>query len=225
MTYDELTTKLREYTETSSTVLTSTIINDFISDAEYRIMTDVDLDVFRQNDFTSLTAGNPFVSTPAGILIIRYVVTYPEASPQTRTYLQQKDISFMDEYSGTRITQNAPKYYANWDETKLYLSPTPDSALNLELAYVRRPTSSAGTALTSTNTTTYLSNNAPNALTYACLVEAFAFLQHDKRYQLYEQKYQQSLTGLGIEQQGRRRRDEYMNGVVRELLNAPRTRV
>ena len=48
MTYDELTTKLREYTETSSTVLTSTIINDFISDAEYRIMTDVDLDVFRQ---------------------------------------------------------------------------------------------------------------------------------------------------------------------------------
>ena len=42
-------------------------------------------------------------------------------------------------------------------------------------------------------------------------------------YKLYENKYQQSLTGLGVEQQGRRRRDEYMNGVIRETLNAPNT--
>ena len=96
--------------------------------------------------------------------------------------------------------------------------------MNIEVAYVKRPTAGDGTALTSSNTTTYLSNNAPNVLTYACLVEAFAFLQNDKMYQLYEQKYQQSLTGLGVEQQGRRRRDEYMNGVIRDLLNAPRTR-
>ena len=224
MTYDELVTKIRNYTETTSTVIDTTIVNDFISDAEYRIMTDVDLDVFRQNDYSSLTAGTPFVSLPTGILIIRYVTTYPEASPQTRTYLMQKDISFMDEYSGTRITQGTPKYYANWDETKMFISPTPDTALNVEVAYVRRPTASAGTALASTNTTTYLSLNAPNTLTYACLVEAFAFLANDRMYQLYEQKYQQSLTGLGIEQQGRRNRDEYMNGVIREILNAPRTR-
>ena len=224
MTYDELTTKIRDYTETSSTVLSSAIINDFISDSEYRIMTDVDLDVFRQNATASLTAGNPWVTVPSGILIIRYVTTYADASPQTRTYLQQKDVSFMDEYTGTRITENAPKYYSNWDETTMYIAPTPDTALNIEVAYVKRPESGDGTALTSTNTTTYLSNNAPNVLTYACLVEAFAFLQNDKMYQLYEQKYKQSLTGLGIEQQGRRRRDEYMNGVIRDLLNAPRTR-
>ena len=76
MTYDELVTKVRNYTETTSTVIDTTIVNDFISDAEYRIMTDVDLDVFRQNDFSTLTIGAPFLSTPTGILIIRYVVTY-----------------------------------------------------------------------------------------------------------------------------------------------------
>ena len=53
MTYDELVTKIRNYTETTSTVIDTTIVNDFISDAEYRIMTDVDLDVFRQNDYSS----------------------------------------------------------------------------------------------------------------------------------------------------------------------------
>jgi len=224
MTYDELTTKLRDYTETSSNVLTSSIVNDFISDAEYRIMTDIDIDEFRQNAFASLTQGNPWVTVPTGILIVRYVTTYASASPQTRTYLQQKDVSFMDEYSGTRVTEGTPKYYSNWNEGTIYISPTPDSALNIEVAYVKRPTAGDGTALTSTNTTTYLSNNAPNVLTYACLVEAFAFLQNDKMYQLYEQKYQQSLSGLGVEQQGRRRRDEYMNGVIRDLMNAPRTR-
>ena len=222
MTYDELVTKIREYTETTSTVITSTIVNDFISDAEYRIMTDVDLDVFRQNDFSTLTIGAPFLSTPTGILIIRYVVTYNDDGD--RTYLQQKDVSFMEEYTGNRTTTGTPKYYSNWDETKMLIAPTPDAALNIELAYVRRPTASAGTALASTNTTTYLSLNAPNALTYACLVEAFAFLQNDNMYKLYEQKYQQSLSGLGIEQQGRRRRDEYMNGVIRQILEAPRTR-
>ena len=75
MTYDELITKIRNYTETTSTVIDTTIVNDFISDAEYRIMTDVDLDVFRQNDYSSLTAGTPFISLPTGILIIRYVTT------------------------------------------------------------------------------------------------------------------------------------------------------
>ena len=44
MTYAELVQKIRDYTEVSSTVLTDAIVNDFIEDAEFRILRDVDSD-------------------------------------------------------------------------------------------------------------------------------------------------------------------------------------
>jgi len=44
MTYAELVQKIRDYTEVDSNVFTSTIVNGFILDAEWRIQRDVDSD-------------------------------------------------------------------------------------------------------------------------------------------------------------------------------------
>ena len=44
MTYTELVEKIRDYTEVASNVLTSTIVNGFIENAEFRILRDVDSD-------------------------------------------------------------------------------------------------------------------------------------------------------------------------------------
>ena len=44
MTYAELLTKIRAYTEVDSTVLSDTIIDGFIENAEFRILRDVDSD-------------------------------------------------------------------------------------------------------------------------------------------------------------------------------------
>ena len=57
-TYSELQTQIRDYTETSSDVLTDSIINDFIEHAEKRIFREVDLDVYRSYQYASLTQGN-----------------------------------------------------------------------------------------------------------------------------------------------------------------------
>ena len=46
-TFAELQTQIRSYTETSSDVLTDTIVNDFILQAELRIFREVDLDCFK----------------------------------------------------------------------------------------------------------------------------------------------------------------------------------
>ena len=119
-----------------------------------------------------------------------------------------------------RTATGTPKYYGYWNETKLLLGPTPNAAFTVEVAYVKRPNTSDGTKLTSTNTTTYLSLNAPNTLLYACLVEAYSFLKDQQMLQTFEGRYQQSLTGLAIEQQGRRRRDEYMDGEIRQRLKS-----
>ena len=132
----------------------------------------------------------------------------------------QKDVSFIDEYTANRTTTGTPIFYAYWNETKLLLGPTPDVALNVECAYVKRPNTTDGTKLDSSNTTTYLSMNAPNTLLYACLVEAYSFLKDKDMLATYEGRYAQSLRGLGIEQQGRRRRDEYVDGEIRQKLRS-----
>ena len=218
-TYTELVTQIRDYTETTSDVLSDTIVNDFIEHAEKRIFRDVDLDIFRSYQFATLTVGNPFVSLPGAntdnIAFVRSAQIYTSASP-TREYLEQKDISFMNEYWPNRDTTGKPKYYANWDQDTLYLAPTPNSAYNIELALNKQPT-----GLSSSNTTTWVSTNAPKVMLYATLCEAFRFLKGpDNMLQYYEQGYQQALQGLQIEQQGRRRRDEYYDGVIRFPLDS-----
>ena len=63
-TYSGLVDQIRNYTETDSNVLTTTIVNDFITHAELRIFREIDLDVFRSYEFATLTASNPFVALP-----------------------------------------------------------------------------------------------------------------------------------------------------------------
>ena len=219
-TFTELQTQIRDYTEATSDVLTDVIVNDFIEHAEDRIFRELDLDVFRSYQTASLTVGNPFVAVP-GINITqdaftRSVQIYTDGGTPTREYLIQKDVTFMNEYWPNRDSTGKPKYYANWDQDRLYLAPTPNSAYKIELALNKQPT-----GLSSTTSTTWLSTNAPKVLLYACLVEAFRFLKGpDNMLQYYEQGYQQALQGLQLEQQGRRRRDEHYDGILRFPLDS-----
>jgi len=218
-TYSELVTQIRDYTETDSSVLTDTIVNDFIEHAEKRIFRDVDLDIYRSYQYATLTQGVPFVSLPGANLgqlaFIRSAQIYDAANP-IRYYLYQKDITYMNEYWPNRNTEAQPKFYAMWDQDTIYLAPTPNTAYNIELALNKQET-----GLSSSNTETWVSTNAPKVLLYAALCEAFRFLKGpDNMLQYYEQGYQQALQGLQTEQNGRRRRDEYYDGVLRLPLNS-----
>ena len=43
----------------------------------------------------------------------------------------------------------------------------------------------------------------------------------DNMIQVYEQSYQQSRESFGVEQTGRRRRDEYVDGEPRVVVDSP----
>ena len=127
-----------------------------------------------------------------------------------RVFLDKRDPSFMNEYRSDRTATGVPKYYANWDNDTIILAPAPNAAYTIELAY-----NAQETGLSSSNTTTWVSNNAPGLLLYACLIEAFKFLKNPNMVGMYTQAYQELLTPLAAEQIGRRRREEYKDGVVR----------
>ena len=215
MTYDELKTKIRDYTEVGSTVLSDTILNGIINDAELRIFRDVDSDNNRRYATANLVASTRFIDTPTDALVIRsaQIVDSELADGNTnqeRDFLQWRDTSFMSEFNPTAVT-GVPKYYSWWDKDTIIVAPTPDQTYIIQLNYILKDP-----GLSSTNTTTYISTNFPNGLLYACLVEAYGFLKGPQDLlQLYEQKYKQVVEGFSIEQMGRRRRDEYQSGVPR----------
>jgi hypothetical protein len=209
MTYAELVQKIRDYTEVSSNVLTSTIIDGFIEDAEFRIFRDVDSDNNRRYATSSLVAGQRYIDIPDNALVIRsaqIVDIDPATSPSTdRGLMEYRDTNFMAEYNPTD-SQGTPKYWSYWDQNTIVFAPVPDQAYTIQLNYILKD---AG--LSSTNTTTYLSTYFPNGLLYASLVEAFSFLKGPTDLlQLYEGKYKQAVEGFTIEQMGRRRRDEFI---------------
>ena len=211
-TYAELTQQIIDYTETDSNVLTTTILNDIIEHAESRIFRNVDLDIFKKYKTANLTIGDPFVAmpgaTPQLFAFVRYIQIFD--TDNVRITLEKKDTSFINEFVPNRTTTGTPKYYANWDNDTLLLAPSPDATYTVELAYNAQPT-----GLSSSNTTTWVSNNAPEMLLYACLVEAFKFLKNPQMVQMYDQYYKEALTPFAGEQMGRRRRDEYMDGIPR----------
>ena len=216
-TYAELTQQILDYTEVSTDVLSSTITDKFIEHVENRLFREVDLDCFRAYEFATLTIGNEFIQLPGAIpslmSFVRFATIYNGAAGQdpTRIRLIQKDQSYMTEYWPNRNSTAIPKYYSMWDQDTIYLAPTPSVAYNIELALNRNETK-----LSATNTTSWVSTNAPQVLLYACLVEAFKYLKgpYDLLAQ-YEKSYQEAVQRLAIEQQGRRRRDEYQDGVIR----------
>jgi len=213
MTYDELVTKIRDYTEVDANVLTSTIVNGFIQDSEFRLLRDVDSDNNRRYDTSNLVDGQRFIDIPANTLVIRSAqvsdgTTFNAGT--TRTFLEKRDTSFISEFNSTG-EGGQPKYYANWDENTIALAPIPNNTYAIQVNYILKPK-----GLSSSNTNTYLSDEFPNGLLYACLVEAYGFLKGPAdMLQFYEQKYTQSVQGFLAEQVGRRRRDEYQDGVPR----------
>jgi len=225
MTYAELLQKVRDYTEVDSTVLTDSIIQGMVRDAELRIFREVDADYTREYATANVNINSPYLDLPSSpattatrtSIIVRSILVYDSTqSPTTKEYLDKRDTSFIFEYNSTGAT-GVPKYYANWKETTLIMAPTPNAQYKVQLSYIYSPDE-----LSATNTQTYLSKNAPDLLFNAVMVNAYEFLKGPMdMYKVYSDKYNISIQSFALEQMGRRRRDEYTDGVPRVKIPAP----
>jgi len=223
-TLDNLRTDIRSYTEVDSGVLSDTILDTIIKNAENRIYRDADSDDNRFYATSSLVTGNRYVTIPSDLRFIRYVQLKNTAGDQR--FLEKRDTSFMSEFYDTPSTQSGfPKYYSNWDAEFWVVAPTPDSTYEITLAYVKQPTSITNTtvpaAAPAATAGTYVSNKYQDLLLYGCLVEAYGYLKGPTdMLQYYEGSFRRALQSYAIEQQGRRRRDEYQDGAIRTPLKS-----
>ena len=224
-TLANLQSDIRDYTEVSDTVLTDNILKNIIINAENTIIRSVPTDQNAHYATSSLVAGNKYVTIPDDLRSINYVQL--KNSDNEQFYLEQRDPSFMAEYYGTPNTASVgiPKYYGNWDETFWVVSPTPDRTYSITMAYNKEPISLTNTTLpagepASTNGT-YLSNKYPDLILYASLVNAYGYLKGPTdMIQYYQGQYKEAIETYSIEQEGRRRRNEYNDGVTRIPLKS-----
>jgi len=209
---------IRNYTEVDSSVLSNGILNTIIKNAENRIYREVDSDDNRFYATSNLQSGNRYVTIPSDLRFIRYLQLTDSSGNQV--FLEKRDTSFMAEYYNTPGTQSGlPKYYANWDANYWVVAPTPDSTNLITMAYTKQPDSI--TASPGSTQGTYTSNKYQDLLLYGCLVETYGYLKGPAdMVQYYEQAYSKAANSYSIEQQGRRRRDEWQDGVVRSTMKS-----
>ena len=224
LSYDDLVTNIRNYTEVDANVLTTAVLENIILNSQYRIMRDIPIDADKKQQSGNLVTGQETINAPAGCLYIRAIQVYDSTSAITgaNDFLLKKDISFLQEYvpSTESSKRGKPKYYAmfggatgNTDTTsgRMMFAPVPDTTYKFRVHYDVMPAT-----LDSSNTTNYISLNFPNGLLYACLVETYGFLKGPiDMLTLYENKYKQEVEKFAAEQIGRRRRDDYTDGAVR----------
>ena len=227
ISFTDLRTQIRSYTEVSSTVLSDSVLENIVLNAEYRIFRDLPLDAYRKTATDNLVANQEHAQVPAGALVVRGVQVADGTSTLTNPiWLEKKDVTFLDEFNGARAT-GRPKYYAmqggetgNTSTTSgaVLLSPIPDTTYVFKVHYNRIPDKLEATD----NETNFISLNFPNGLLYCCLAETYSFLKGPAdMLQLYEQKYKQEVEKFGGEQIGRKRRDDYTDGTIRIPVNSP----
>ena len=165
-----LKTAIQDYTDNSETSFVTNLPN-FIKGAEEKIFKSVDLDYFRKNVTSAFTSSDPYLTVPADYLASFSLQITTSGSEK---FLLQKDVNFIREYTPASSTTGVPKYYSRFDVDNFIVSPTPDSNYALELHYYYRPASITAGA---DGGTTWISTNAPFALLYGSLIEAYYYMK------------------------------------------------
>ena len=200
-TFDSLKTAIQDYQETSETTFVNNL-SVFIKEAEERILKNIELPVFRKNVTGTAAADNTYLATPTDFLAPYSLAVISSSEYE---YLLFKHVTFIRSYTPNPATTGTPKYYALFDDNTFILAPTPSTNFTFELHYKFRPaslTAGAGSG------TTWLSENAPDALLYGSLVEAATFLKTPEEAARYDQRFAQAVAALKDLGEGYGARDE-----------------
>tara|TARA_B100000424_G_scaffold125420_1_gene95029 strand:+ start:15393 stop:16040 length:648 start_codon:yes stop_codon:yes gene_type:complete len=207
-TFAELKTAIQDYSENTETTFVNNL-SIFIENAEQRIFESVQLEFFRRNVTANLTASNQYLAMPDD-----YLASYSLSvtSSGAKSFLLMKDVNFIEDYNPNSSTTGLPKYYAAFTSDNFILAPTPDSGYQVELHYFYRPTSLTAGA---DSGTTWLSTNAPFAMLYGALIEAYTFMKGEADIiQNYDQKFMQAIARLKDLGEAKQTGDAYYNGLL-----------
>lgn len=200
MNYSTLKQNIKDFMEDDGTEF-SNAIDTFIDITELKLSRELKIPAFRRRATSTATSGDPFITMPTDMVSLENLHLIESNS---RTLLLLRSDEFMMEYWPDRTATGSPRYYAYFDDDTIYVAPTPSSNISVEISYRRRLP-----ALSSSNTTNWLTDNASDALLYGSLVEASAFNRNYALMERYLGMYQNAVQGITQEQQVRNSIDNF----------------
>tara|TARA_R100001510_G_C7648106_1_gene205424 strand:- start:690 stop:1331 length:642 start_codon:yes stop_codon:yes gene_type:complete len=210
-TYTTLKQAIQDYTNNTETLFVNNL-DRFIQQSEERIFKNVNLPAFKKNVTGTSTAGNEFLSTPSDF-IAPFSLAVDNSGLE---HLMFRDLPFIRESYPDANVVGVPKYYSLFDEDSMIMAPTPNADFRFEFSYFYRPDS----ITISSDGTSWLGTNAPNALLYGALVEAYTFMKGSPDImQNYQQRFEAAIDRLKNIGEGKDTKDNFRSGPVRRRPN------
>lgn len=113
------------------------------------------------------------------------------ADNNTRQALLPRAYEYCRLYWPNDALVDLPKYYADYDFNHWLVVPTPVAALPIEIAYYQ-----IDALIDDTTSENWLTQNAPDLLLYACLLEASPFLKNPDKTQEWNAMYTAAKQGF-----------------------------
>lgn len=194
LTYSTLVTMLQNWAESDDAEYT-TQINNIIKTAEDIMVKDLNLDIFNTTAVGSFSTGQILVTKPSDMLVVR---SLSFLSGVNTVFLQPRASDYILSYWPDPTTTGVPKFYAEYTTTQWMIGPSCNGIYTYTARYTKRPES-----LSSTNTTTWLSTYAGDALFLLCMVLSESYLKEDSneagRIAMFKKDYARTIDSCRLE--------------------------
>lgn len=171
-TYADLETRLKNWSADKGTDF-ATEIPTGIAQAENEISRQLGFESARIRTTGAMVIGENTFDKPATTIVIRYITI--TVSGRT-VFLHYRKLDYLKDYAPDPTSTAQPRFWSNQDDTtdqKVYVAPTPDVAYPYLIESEIRI---AG--LSSTNQTTWLSENYDDLLFYFAILQMVKFDKH-----------------------------------------------
>lgn len=120
------------------------------------------------------------------------------ASNETRAQLLTRSYEYLRSYWPDATATDQPLFYADYDSNHWLVAPTPDADYPFEVLYYEQPE-----LLSDEVQTNWVTENLPQLLLYASLLEASPFLKADARIPVWQQMYDRAAATANGEDLGK----------------------
>jgi len=208
MNYATLVSNIQNFVEDDSTELSNSI-DQIISQAEEMVFQRLpSLPCFRQIRTNNFVVGEADVVIPSARMVRQFSVT---DSSSNVFFLDHRIDSYLKDYHPNSSSTSTPEMYstkvASTSGITLTVAPTPSATLAYEVDFI-----SPVTGLSSSNTTTWIGDNAENVLLSASLYEVSTFLKAQEMITLYKAQFDEAIA-LFQQEMGRNYSAEYNAGI------------
>lgn len=198
MTFTTLKQDVQRYLERGDTLASDPIVFEqiprLINLAERRIARELKIQGFINVVTAQLLADNPVVTKPDRWRDTVSMFIGTGTNNDTRSALFTRSYDYLRSYWPDATQTGEPLFYSDYDYNHWLVAPTPDADYPIEILYYQLPP-----LLDEEAQTNWLTENAPEILLYATLLEATPFLKNDERIPVWQNMYDRAAAMLNGE--------------------------